>query len=163
MARRTDPARYDVNTARKQAVANIRRLTANSGVNYAQFEAQVHEAKMVRLLVGLAEDVLLPPDLRRECAIDVITLARGKIGVWLHDGQTIDPEAPSGVVPGTVGQEIEQVRIASEAYEELDELIRKRVPPAYWPERIRTLAGEAVVQAHSGEGPVLVDMTGPAE
>ena len=158
MARRTDIAKLDANLARKAVAAHFRKITSKSGINYAQFQAQLQEEDMVRLLAGFAMDTTLQPTLRRECALDVITIARGKIQPWIHDGQTIDPEAVSAA-GSPIKQEIDAARATAELYQELDDLVRRRIPPEQWPEAVRTLAGEAIAYYQTEGAPVLIDMT----
>ena len=112
-----------------------------TGINLAQFQAQLHEESMVQILVGFACDVTLPAPLRRDCALDVIRIARGPIAPWIHDARTIDPDgiAPSGK---PISDEIEEIRKTAELHQRLDELVRRGVPPALWPEDVRKAAGD---------------------
>ena len=95
---------------------------------------------MVQILVGFAEDMNLAPPLRRDCAKDVIALARGPLAPWHHDGETIDPAA-ARENGNTVGAEIVAIRATAELYQRLDELVRRGVPPELWPEDVRAIAG----------------------
>ena len=107
----------------------------------AQFRAQLHEEAMVEVLVGFAQDMNLAPSLRRDCARDVIAIARGPLApVGAPNGETIDPSvAREG--GGTVGDEIVAIRATAELYQRLDELVRREVPPELWPEDVRAIAG----------------------
>ena len=111
------------------------------GINMSQFTAQLRERDMVELLVGFALDATLPAPLRRDCALDVIRIARGPIAPWIHDSRTIDPDgiSPSGK---PVADEIEEIRKTAELHQRLDELVRRGVPPALWPEAVRQAAGD---------------------
>jgi hypothetical protein len=126
---------------RQQAAKHFRKLSAASGVNLAQFKAQASEEAMVDLLVGFAHDISVATSLRRQCALDVITIARGPQSPWYHDGKTIDPQA-IGETGKTVGHEIEEARKTSALYTQLDELIRSNTDPRLWPDSVRVLAGE---------------------
>ena len=110
------------------------------GINMSQFTAQLRERDMVELLVGFALDATLPAPLRRDCALDVIRIARGPIAPWIHDGRTIDPGgiAASGKA---VGDEIAEIERTATLYQQLDELVRRGVPPELWPEAVRQAAG----------------------
>ena len=111
------------------------------GINMSQFTAQLRERDMVELLVGFALDATLPAPLRRDCALDVIRIARGPIAPWIHDARTIDPDgaAASGK---PISDEIEEIRKTAELHQRLDELVRRGVPPALWPEDVRKAAGD---------------------
>lgn len=126
---------------REQAAKHFRKLSAASGVNLAQFRAQVFEEEMVELLVGFTRDITVATSLRRTCALDVIQIARGPQAPWFHDGKTVNPQA-IGETGQTVGQEIEDARKTSALYTQLDELIRSNTHPSLWPESVRVLAGE---------------------
>jgi len=111
------------------------------GINMSQFTAQLRERDMVELLVGFACDATLPPSLRRDCALDVIRIARGPIAPWIHDARTIDPDAisPNGK---PIGDGVEEIMRTAELHQQLDELVRRGVPPAEWPEAVRQAAGD---------------------
>lgn len=141
--------KMDPKEARQAVARHMRRLMSTSGVNMAQFKAQVYEEAMVDLLAGFAMDAGQPPSFRRDCAKDVLSYARGAIKPWIHDGETIDPSA-TGDSGSPVREEIEATRVTAEAYQELDDLVRRKVPPEQWPERIRALAGEAIAY-YAGE------------
>ena len=130
----------------RAARRHFTRLTEIDGVNMAQFTAQRYEEEMVKVLVGMALDVTgtTAPGLRRQCALDVITVARGVPKPWLNDGQTIDPNAPVGDGSQTMGDLIEAAKTSAEMYEELDGLVRRKVPPEQWPQKIREMVGDAI-------------------
>lgn len=126
---------------RQQAAKHFRKLSAASGVNLAQFKAQVFEEEMVELLVGFTRDITVATSLRRQCALDVIQVARGPQAPWFVNPATIQPNA-IGETGQTVGQEIDEARKTSALYTQLDELIRSNTHPSMWPESVRVLAGE---------------------
>jgi hypothetical protein len=126
---------------REQAAKHFRKLVSAAGTNLVQFRAQIHEEEMVELLVGFTRDISLSPTLRRQCALDVIQLARGPQAPWYHDGQTINPHA-MGETGNTVQQEIEEARKTSNLFTKLDEMIRSNTHPSTWPEEVRIAAGE---------------------
>jgi hypothetical protein len=115
------------------------------GLNMVQFTAQMHEVEMVKILVGFVKDATLPPTLRRDCALDVIRLARGPVAPWIHDAKTIDPAgiAPSG---RPVADELAEIKKATTLYQALDDLVRRGVPPEQWPEDVREAAGDLLDQ-----------------
>ena len=96
---------------------------------------------MVETLVGFVRDFTVPVALRRQCAMDVVAIARGPLRPWVHDGETIDTNA-QGVTGETIGAEIDAARSSAAALAELDELVRRRVPVSQWPESVRLAAGE---------------------
>jgi hypothetical protein len=129
--------------ARLVAMQQLRRLTAASAANSAQLRAQVHEAEMVELLVGFTRDVTLPAGLRRDCAKDVLLYARGPVTPWLHDGETIDPAA-IGRTGNTVAEEIDAIRLTSQAYEQMNGLVMRGIPFEAWPEDIKAIADSSL-------------------
>lgn len=129
--------------ARDAVVTHFRRLTGAAGVNLAQFKAQVHEEEMIDLLVGFTRDVTLPATLRRQCALDVVLVARGPIRPWEHAGETIDPSA-EGRTGATVGTEIEATRLTADAYMRIASLTMRQVPFSQWPEDLQAAADPAL-------------------
>jgi hypothetical protein len=127
---------------------HFRSLTSKAGVNFAQYKAQQHEEEMVELLVGFTQDATLTANLRRQCALDVILVARGPQAPWLHSGETIIPgmasQDPNGPPGRTVGDDIESARRAADVQGELASLVMRKVPPAEWPEHVKLAAGEAI-------------------
>jgi hypothetical protein len=112
---------------------------AAGNLNLAQFRAQCHEEEMVELLVGFTRDVTLPASLRRDCAKDVILIARGPIEPWEHNGASIDPAA-EGRTGNPVAVEIDAARLSSRAYEEIASLAMRQVPFEAWPEYLKPYA-----------------------
>lgn len=160
MARRTDISKLEPQAARKAIATHFRTVASRSGINLAQFQAQLAAEDMVKLIAGFANDPLLPAPFRKECAIDVVTIAYGKIQPWYHEGEHIDPSAQSAAANGsTLGQEIDQARLTAELYQQLDELVRRKVPPEHWPESVRTLAGEAIAYYQIEGEPMSIDTT----
>lgn len=100
---------------------------------------------MVELLVMFAMDCTgyVTPTLRRQCAIDVITIARGVPKQWNNDGQTIEVDA-AGQSGRTVADEIESARRSAEALKDLDGYVRRKVHPSQWPEHVRLAAGDSL-------------------
>jgi len=128
--------------ARAAVAKHFRRLTnSQTGVNLAQFQAQLKEQEAVRLIQGFMEDPTLPVAFRKECALDVIKIARGPITPWFHDGKSVDPNA-EGQTGQTVGTEIEAAKLTAELHERLNDLVMRKVPVDRWPEDVRAAAGE---------------------
>jgi len=127
--------------ARKQ----FDRLMNTDGVNLATYQAQLVEQDMVKMLAGLALDTsgYTSPSLRRQCAMDVLTIARGVPKLWVHDGQTVSPSAvtPTGQ---TMGDLIEAAQTTAQLAQELDRLTREKIPPNEWPEDVRAMVGDAI-------------------
>lgn len=122
---------------------NFRRLVNTTGINLAQFEAQIHESEAIRLLWEFAVDENNPKAFRRDCAKDVLLYARGAIRTWQHDGETIDPSA-QGVTGRPIGQEINAVRLATDLQQQLADLVAGKVPVSAWPPEVIEAAGAAV-------------------
>jgi hypothetical protein len=142
--RRTlEPSKIDPKKAREAIARHFQALMQKSGVNVTQFKAQIYEEEMVDMLAGFARDMTQPTSLRRQCAIDIITYARGLPKPWIHVGDTVNPEA-EGKVGETVGQEINAARLTANIYQQLDELVRRGVHPDSWPADVRQAAGEAL-------------------
>lgn len=146
MGRRSQQALpADPRQARLAVARHFRRLTGKAGVNLAQFRAQMYEEEMIDFLrdVVLSNDA--PLGLKISCAKDVLTYARGPLTPWAHDGQTIDPEEPTpeGTPEPTIGAQIEAARALADLHTELDDLVRRRVPPEHWPKRIQEAMGDA--------------------
>jgi hypothetical protein len=135
----------------KDAVAkHFQRLVGRSGVNLTQFHAQLHEEKMVDVLVGFALDKEQPAEFRRDCAKDVIVLARGPIvSPWVHDGATLTPATalPSG---RPAGEAVNQARIAGDTYLQVNMLVAAGTPVDLWPEEVVAVAGD-IVEAFRAE------------
>jgi hypothetical protein len=108
-----------------------------------QLKAQMQEELIVDMLMGFAQDMTLPAQFRRDCLLDVAKFARGAVKSWVHEGETIDPEAP-GAVGETKGDEIQAARMSAELYETLNELISRGVSSDNWPEAVRQAAGDLV-------------------
>ena len=132
---------------RDKIAKQLRRFATRSGLNMTEFQAQKYEVEMVDILAEMARDPtgFVPLALKRQCALDVVMLARGPMlnRPWIHDGKTIDPEA-HGATGMTVGAEIDAIRVMSSMHQQLDELVRARVPVGEWPAEIREMAGEMV-------------------
>lgn len=142
MARRRTKE-IDPEEARKVVGRHFRRLVGHGGVNMAEFHAQLVEVEMVEIIAGFARDLTLEPKFRKECALDVLLLARGPSVPWPRDGKTISVHEP-GPAGGTVGDTIEAARLAADLYQQLDDLVRRKVPPAEWPPAVREAAGAAI-------------------
>lgn len=104
-------------------------------------------------MVDLLHDIALAPDtplsLRRQCALDVLTVARGEPGRLPEGSETVDPAA-TGATGATVGEEIAAARESAALFAELDGLVRNRVPFVDWPDRVKRLH-EAEVFAETDE------------
>jgi hypothetical protein len=151
----------------------IRRHMARVSVhnfNLARLRAQTHEEEMVEVLYGIATDPEMAPVLRRQCAIDVLEQARGKITMQIHDGATITPSDPAtDGTDRTVGEQIEAARTAASEMTAIQEWAS--VPFHQWPERVRALLGadmgsafveiEATIEPEKGKpSPVRVNGKG---
>lgn len=148
MARRSVvPARQMTpEQARGAIIRHFAHLNAAGGVNMAQFEAQRAEQSMVRVLVDMATDVSgeIPHALRARCAMDVVAIARGPLKPWLHQGETVDPNARAPDEKRTVGENMESAQVLADVSEELDRLVSRRVPPEQWPEHVRAAVGDTL-------------------
>jgi len=132
--------------ARRAVAAHLTQRSRQSAVNLVQFVAQQHEVECVELLVQFARDETLPPALRRDCAKDILLYARGQPKVWLHDGRTVDPAAPSPRDPErrTVGDDIADVCTATALYQQFNLLVSQGVHPDEWSDAVKLLAGESL-------------------
>lgn len=133
----------DPSAARIAIAKHLSNLTQLHSVNMAQFRAQVHEEEMVQTLVEFVRDEEMPAPFRRQCAIDVVTFARGGIRVWAHAGETINPNT-QGESGNTVGDEITAARNTTALYEKFDKLVAAGVHPDDWPDDVRQIAGELI-------------------
>jgi hypothetical protein len=135
----------DAANLHRAARKHFDRLMNAEGVNLAVYEAQLVEQDMVKVLANMARDTTgyTSPSLRRQCAMDVITIARGAIKVWAHDGATVNPNATTATGQ-TVGDLIEAAQTTSQLAQELDRLTREKIPPAEWPPEVREMVGEAI-------------------
>jgi hypothetical protein len=138
----------------------IRRHLARASVhsfNLARLRAQTHEEEMVEVLYGIATDPEMAPALRRQCAIDVLEQARGKIKDQIHDGQSIVPSDPAtDGTDRTVGEQIEAARTAASEMTAIQEWAS--VPFHQWPERVRALLGADMGNAFTEvEGEVVAE------
>jgi len=157
-AGKTLAASINPKEARAAVVKHLKRL--NSAVNVTQFTAQLHERDMIELLVDMAENVTMPPSIRRQCAIDVLTFARGQPRPWIHDGETVDPNMPgTSGLGATVGQEIEAARQTAKLHQQLAMLSASNVHPRDWPEEVRQIAGDMVAFYEQEDGIVDVKAT----
>jgi hypothetical protein len=126
-------------------------LSSSKGsVNLAQYAAQRHEEEMTEMLIGFARDISQPAFFRRECALDVLKIARGPIEPWKHDGKTIDQNA-IGHTGSTVGTEIEATRLTTALHEAVADLTMRGIPVELWPADVREAAGQ-LVAAYSETG-----------
>jgi len=115
------------------------RYNALPGINKSQFRAQMYEEELVTLARDLAFSAEIAHALRLECIKFVVQTARGVPAPWFNAGETIDPEVRS-LAGGTVGETIDAARSASEMYQRLDDLVRRKVPFRDWPADIRGMA-----------------------
>ena len=110
----------------------------------AMFRAQLHEEEAVQVLIDMYRDPETAPGLRRQCALDVVSIARGPMAPWAHNGATI---VEDGINPNTglkIADEIDAQRRLSELHQQLDELVRQNVPADKWPEDVRVMAGDLI-------------------
>lgn len=131
---------------------HFRELQGRIGVNLAQFQAQQREEDAVRLIAGFMDDINLPAPFRRQCAIDIVTMARGPIAPWQHDAQTIEVTV-IGNTGSQVGDEIQAVRLATDLHQRIADLVMRRVPSDRWPEDVREAAGH-LIMTYSEEGTI---------
>ena len=148
MGRRSVALQLSSADIRRRALNRMMQVSALTGANKARWRAQLYEEEMVELL----RDIALAPDtpigVRRQCALDVLLVARGEPGRLPEGAETVDVEA-KGNSGATVGEEIEAARASAQLFAELDALVRNRVPFAEWPERVKHLH-EAAVFADEG-------------
>ena len=136
---------------RRRTLNRLMTLSALSGANKARYRAQMFEEEMVDLLRDIAFAPETPASLRRQCALDVLVVARGEPGGLPAGAETVDPNA-KGNTGATVGEEIEAARTSAALFAELDSLVRNRVPFVDWPERVKHLH-EAAVFAPEDDAP----------
>ena len=140
MGRRNLP--QSPNELRKAISKAAQSATLRGTINVARWRAQLHEEEMVQLLVNFALDGTQSASLRRDCAKDVLEIARGKIVAQVHDGENVDPTAHTGGA-SAIGQQIEAQRIETNQWQTLDAYVGK-IASEYWPEHIRHIAGDLV-------------------
>jgi hypothetical protein len=149
---KTLAATLNASQARSAVTRHLQKL--NSSCNVTQFTAQLHEKDMVELLASFAQDTsgAIPPALRRQCAIDVLTFARGQPRPWLHDGLTVDPNSPgqSGF-NATVAEEIAAAKLTADLYRQLNDLTARNIHPRDWPENIRAISTDIVAYYEAEE------------
>lgn len=148
--RKTSLETMNPQEARLTIAKHFRRLANGSGVNMAQLKAQMEEESMVDILTGIAMDFTQNPTIRRQCAMDVISIARGAIKVWAHDGETINPGA-TGDTGNTIGAEIEAAKMTAELYKELNGYIARGVHPDKWPDNIKQIASPEMITYYAEE------------
>jgi len=150
MAKAGKTSVFDPRDARAAIKKHLQRLQNSS--NGVQFEAQRHEVDMVNLLVDLAQDESNPATLRRQCALDVVTLARGVPKPWLHTGEDLNADTPGNAGLGaTVGQELEAAKQTSALDEQLAQLTARNVHPRDWPENVRSVAADMIAYYENEE------------
>lgn len=143
----------DPKIAREAVRKHLARLQGSN--NAVQFQAQRYETEMVDLLAQFARDPDLPPALRRQTAIDVLTYARGAVKPWLHDAETIDPTAQGAAGLGaTIGQELEAARQTAGLHEQLARLTAANVHPRDWPAEVRSVAAGLVAFYDAEDGTI---------
>jgi hypothetical protein len=124
----------------RRAIQRHMAKTSIHNFNLARLRAQTHEEEMVEVLYGIATDPEMAPALRRQCAIDVLEQARGRIVAQPHDGNSIVPSDPAtDGTDRTVGEQIEAARTAASEMTAIQEWAS--VPFHQWPERVRLLLG----------------------
>jgi hypothetical protein len=136
----------------RQTAAAFQKLAAHATVNRLQFEAQRHEADVVRLMRGLMSDITVPVDQRIAASKLLATWARGLPKPWFHDGKTIyaDDITSSGL---TVAQQVAEAERLTAISAEVDRLVAARVPWRDWPADVRAavepLMAAAVAEAEA--------------
>jgi len=134
---------YTPTQVRTAITKHLKRL--NDSTNKVQFQAQLYEVEMIDLLADFARTEDYPLSLRRQCALDVLNYARGQPKTWLHDGQTVDPQAQGNSGLGaTVIQEIEAAKATADLHAKVAQLTAANVHPSEWDEEVRSVAGDIV-------------------
>lgn len=137
MARRLGPERLTAEQYLQTYGYKLRRKGgAFDAINISQFRAQQYEKRMVDIIASIAEDITTSPQIRKDAALTVVELARGRIRERFHDGQTIDPQAvlPDGT---TVEDGMAKTEHEIDVYQQIDDLVRRRVHPSSWPAEVR--------------------------
>jgi uncharacterized protein (UPF0147 family) len=151
MGRRSVATMADADKARKVVAKRFMALVdSGSGINIAQFAAQLHEQEAVEFFVSIMRDATVPTALRIQCAEKIVLYARGPVIPWEHDRKTIDPGAfmQTGL---TVSQQIEAAKAQSALHQRLDELVRRNVHPSEWPHDVREIAGDLIAGLEAAE------------
>ena len=125
------------------------RVNDLTGVNKAKYRAQCIEEEAVDMLRDLMFDPETAPGLRRECALDIIRVARGEPGRISDDPRTIDGDA-TGTSGRKVDEEINAARVSASLFARLDALVRNQVPYDDWPDEIKHLSEAAAFASEDG-------------
>jgi hypothetical protein len=133
----------EAEAAQTAVMKHLKKLKGST--NVTQFTAQLFEEQMVLMLKQFALDPEIPVTIRRQCALDVLTLARGQPRPWLVDPNTINPQALGGAGFGaTVGQEIEAAKFTTDLHQQLADYTARNVHPRNWPAEVRAIATDMV-------------------
>ena len=124
-----------MNTVRNQLRAMVQNY------DLAELAAQAVGADMVALLTGFAFDVTLEPEFRAKCANDVLDRGFGKPATKARV-EMLDMRAPT-IDGKTIGDEITAAQLSAELFQQVDDLVRREVPPEQWPEHVRAAVGDA--------------------
>jgi hypothetical protein len=118
------------------------RVNDLTGVNKAKYRAQCIEEEAVDMLRDIMTGIETPLSLRRECALDIIRVARGEPGRLPDDARTVEVEAVGGSGQ-KVGDEINAARVSAALFARLDSLVRNRISYNEWPDEIKRLSEAA--------------------
>lgn len=161
---RTKEQRRILNENTAQRVENAARNALRdmmSKYDIAEFQAQLHAAEMVDVVVGFARDTTLPPAFRKECALDVLDRAYGKVTTKTQ----IDMRASVSVHNDPVAQDIAKATEQSSLYLKISHYLGSGTPYDLWPEDVREAVGDmsdAFAQIDGEAVEVAVDTVPPA-
>jgi hypothetical protein len=114
-----------------------------SRFSMAEFEAQRHMCDMVGLLVGFAKDPTVEISIRRQCALDVIERADGKVATKIQVAH-----APMDETVGTtIEHEVASARAEADLLVEAERWIGSGKDPALWPQHVRDRFGMEALAA----------------
>ena len=136
---------------RRRTLNRLMRVNDLTGVNKAKYRAQCIEEEAVDMLRDIMTGIETPLSLRRECALDIIRVARGEPGRLPDDARTVEVDAVGGSGQ-KVGEEINAARVSAALFARLDSLVRNRIPYNEWPDEIKRLS-EAAAFAPEDDAP----------
>ena len=139
-----------------QARESLRALLLQYDV--AEFQAQTHAVEMVNIVASFARDEKLDVKFRKECALDVVDRAYGKVTTKVQTTQLF------GTAPDPVAATIQAAASEADKYLRLSEWIGSDKPVSQWPDDVQATAREAGIVAdveHEGPAQEVLDSDAP--
>lgn len=131
-----------IKKAQRAAMAEVQRRFQRFSI--AEYEANKNAARMVQVLVEIAEDHGVDVMVRRLCALDVIERSDGKVAQKVQVRHDMVEEDVSGV---TLDHEVRAATAEAWELAEAERWISSGLDPSGWPQEVRDRFGPEALLA----------------